>query len=112
MSRENVVGLFTEDELILALTAITTPVRARQLAAELYSKPVEEQSYYDWIDTTLVLFTFVSEDCAERVRRYFGWTEQDAEAVKSFEQIIKNPSTRNPSLELGDIVYDSRLDEV
>jgi hypothetical protein len=111
----NAIALFTEDELRAALMLTGTEESASAVAAELYALPDEEQARYNWIDTTLMLLSCVSDDLAERVMVNFGDSPQSRTRHASDQQrgreLIQARAGHPPTtFELADVVYDTRQD--
>lgn len=116
MPERNVVTLFSEAELKAALSLTGTPESAAAVAAELYAVPNEEQIYLDWIDTTLLLLSCISDDLARRVLENFGNSPAsrarlEADQRKYREWISsRGDRPRETIYELEDVVRDSRQD--
>jgi|GEM_PF-3254482 len=108
------VALFTEEEVRAALLLLGTADSASAVAAELYSLPQEEQANLNWIDTTLLLLSCVSEDLARRVLEHFGTTPTSRARLEAdqrkFREWISGLDRRaeRSALHLADVVHDAR----
>lgn len=113
--RRNYLALFSEEELTAALSNLATPDVAHEVAASVYAIPLSEQVFFDWLETTLMLFALVSEDCKRRVIENFGAPDEThfLDQIQEVQQSISvHPLTKMTyGLEISDVVYDSRLDE-
>lgn len=116
MSKRNVISVFTEDEVHRALSLVAAPDAASAVAAELYALPPEEQVHLDWIQSTLLLLSCVSEELARRVVDNFA-PEPEAQVRMREEQArfgewVRSPDSpaRESGIELEDVVHDSRRD--
>lgn len=113
--RQNYISLFTQPELEAGLALLYGPEAAHRVAAEVYSIPVQDQIYYDWIEPALYLMACVSDDLDRRVREMGG----DGDAGAAFHARIDEfqawlPTISDgltPGLNIRDVISDSRLDE-
>ena len=76
---ENVIGLFTRDELEAALAQQFDEGEAKAVAADVYGRPEAERARLVWTYETVLLLANVSPDCARRVRELLRQTAEEAE---------------------------------
>jgi hypothetical protein len=113
--RENGIVRFSEAELRAALMLTGTADSASAVAAELYGLPEWEQIHYNWIDTTLMLLSCVSDDLARRVLEHFGSTpasraRHEADRQRGREWLAERVGKPEMVWELEDVVHDQRQD--
>lgn len=118
-SRINHLSLFNREELAAGLAIGGTPETASAVAAQVYAIPAGEQVYYEWIDTTLMFMSCVSDELAVRILDWFCKTPDlraSLEAqMREFQEWVNSPrfnfGGRTP-LEIGDVVFDTRIEQV
>jgi hypothetical protein len=114
MRDENVIQLFSEDEVRRALALATEPESAAAVAAQLYSLRDEEQALLEWMYDTLLLLSCLSDEVAERVVARFATSTADAERIRGdqarYRAWLASGSTVRGEIGLWDVVHDTRDD--
>ncbi|HKP77167.1 MAG TPA: hypothetical protein VJT67_16665 [Longimicrobiaceae bacterium] len=116
--RRNQLSLFSQGELTAGLAMLGTPETAAAVAAQVCSIPAGEQQHYEWIDTTLMFASCVSDELATRILDWFGRTPGQRAALEAqmrdFHEWFKKrrcEPARTP-LALEDVVFDTRTERV
>ncbi len=109
----NALSIITEHELAAGLALISSAENAREIAAQVYAIPLEEQVHYDWIDTPLNLVACVSEELATRIRDALGRTPEARARIQNEQETFR--ATIAPFLGRAtgafvfwDVVFDRR----
>ncbi len=113
-SRRNHLALLTRDELAAGLALSGTPETASAVADQVYAIPPEERIYYEWIDTTLMFTSCVSDELAARIAGFYGRTPEARTEVerqqREFAKWVRGPDFKPgiTPLTLEDVVFDTR----
>jgi len=113
------LSLFSQEELAAGLAIGGTPETASAVAAQVHAIPAAEQVYYEWIDTTLMFTSCVSDELATRILDYYGRTPDARVALEAqmreFREWVNTPrfqrGGRTP-LGIDDVVFDTRTEQV
>jgi hypothetical protein len=113
-ARRNQLALLTESELRTALEVGGTADSARAVAAQVAAITPEEQPFFEWIDTTLMFASCVSDELSDRILAFFGSTPelraQLQEQQRAFRRWVAGSDFPGPvtPLALEDVVFDVR----
>ena len=116
--RINHLSVFSQDELAAGLAIIGTAETASAVAAQVYAIPLEEQIFFEWIDTTLMLTSCLSDDLATRILDWFGRTPDERVSLEAqmreFQEWMKGRGSKpgRTLLSLEDLIFDTRTEQV
>lgn len=117
-SRRNHLPLFSQEELTAGLSIFGTPETAADVAAQVYAIPAAEQAYYEWIDSTLMLTSCVSDELTNRILDWFCRTADERAGfeaqMREFQEWVKSQRSkpRGTLLTMEDVIFDVRTEQV
>ena len=113
--RRDQIALFSESELRSGLELAGTPESAREVAAQVYAIPADQQQYFEWVDAAVLFVSCVSDELAQRVATFFSRTPEDRRQIQEQQQEFREhvaARTYPPAaiLSLDDVVFDTRTE--
>lgn len=112
--RINHLPLFSQKELAAGLRIFGTRETAAAVAAQVYAIPAAEQPYYEWIDSTLMLTSCVSDELMNRILDWFCRTPEERAGLEAqmreFQDWVKSQrgKPRGTHLTMEDVIFDTR----